>query len=160
MLTSARAMLSERFGPIDTESEVYPFTFSTYYVKEMGTPLVKRFVSFADLIAPDQLADIKRFANGLEQRIPRTDGKPGRGVNLDPGYLAAAKVVLATTKDYSHRVYLGGGIFAEVALQFRCGAFESLPWTYPDYKTDLALTYFARVRTAYMEQRWRIPPNG
>lgn len=152
-IQAARASLSERFGPIDSESDVYPFTYSDYYRDEMGDGLVKQFVSFAELIHPAHLAEIKVLSNDLEQAALRPDGRPGRSVNIDPGYVTGAKLVLATTKDYSHRIYLSQGIYAEVTLQFRHGRFNPFEWTYPDYRTGMALAYFARVRTLYLSQR-------
>ena len=152
IMAVARRLLTDRFGPVDTESEVYPFTFTSYYAEEMGDTLIKQFVSFSNLIDPEALADAKLFTNETEQGLSRTDGQPGRAVNIDPGYITGAKLVLATTKDYSHRVYLRRGIYAETTLQFRYEVFHPYPWTYPDYKTELALDYFTRVRRIYLEQ--------
>lgn len=152
-IQSARAMVSERFGRIDSVSEAYSFTFSDYYRDEMGDGLVKQFVSFADLIDPARLANVKLMSNEIEQAMPRPDGLAGRAVNIDPGYLTGAKLILATTKDYSHRIYVGQGIYAEVTLQFRHGAFIPFEWTYPDYRTPMALAYFSQVRTRYLQRR-------
>lgn len=153
VLESTRVALSERFGLIDAVSEVYPFTFSDYYTDEIGDGLIKQFISFSNLIDPVQLVDVKLMSNAMEQATPRPDGRAGRAVNIDPGYITAAKLILATTKDYSHRIYLGKGIYAEVTLQFRHGTFIPFEWTYPDYRTVMVLTYFSHVRTLYLQQR-------
>jgi hypothetical protein len=89
----------------------------------------------------------------MEMNLQRPDGQPGRGINLDPGYINGAQLVLATTKNYSHRLYLDQGIYGEVTLIFRKGNFQALPWTYPDYKTDLAYAYFKSVRQLFLTQR-------
>lgn len=152
IMAVARRLLTDRFGSVDTESEAYPFTFTDYYDKEMGNSLIKQFISFSHLIDPEALADAKSFTNEIEQDLAQTGEQPGRAVNIDPGYITGAKLVLATTKDYSHRVYLCRGVYAETTLQFRYESFHPYPWTYPDYKTELALAYFTRVRRIYLEQ--------
>ncbi|MDZ7294224.1 MAG: DUF4416 family protein [candidate division KSB1 bacterium] len=146
----ARRLLQERFGEIVLESEHYPFDFTTYYEDEMGTSLRKYFVSFAELIQPEDLVDAKLCTNAMEQELA-TAGK--RNVNLDPGYLECAKVVLATTKDYGHRIYLGRGIYGDLHLRYRHGHFEPLEWTYPDYRQPLSLEFFAKVREWYLNTR-------
>jgi hypothetical protein len=154
-LATARTYLTDQYGTIDTESATYDFTFTDYYTKEMGAPLIKQFISFTELIDPERLADIKLSTNVMEEKFSRPDGQPGRGVNIDPGYLTPAKLVLATTKDYSHRIYLKKGIYAEVTLEYRHQALHAYPWTYPDYKTDSAFDYFLQVRHILMENHDR-----
>lgn len=153
MLEAARAMLETHIGPVDSASETYVFAFSDYYAEEMGTSLAKRFYSLAHPVDPAALPAIKLLTNGLERAAPRPDGLPGRGINLDPGYVNGAQLVLATTKNYSHRIYLGMGIFAEITLMYQRGGFQPLPWTYPDYQSPLTRAYFERVRRLYLEQR-------
>lgn len=150
--TTAR-ILADTQGPIDSESEVYPFLYSGYYDREMGTPLVKQFISFQDLIDPDRIAAIKGWSNNLELEISGSQDQNGRVVNIDPGYLNDAKLVLATTKDFSHRIYVGDGIYAETTLEYRKGEYRAYPWTYPDYRSALVLSYFSQVRDLFMEQR-------
>jgi len=149
LLTAAAARLQERFGPIDSRSEPCAWGFSHYYRDEMGPSLVRQFVTFERLLAPGKLAGIKQLTNEMEGEW-RTES--GRRVNLDPGYVAATKLVLATTKDAGHRVYLSGGIHAEVTLQFIDGSFQPLFHTYPDYAAVEALTFFSRVRSHYLAQ--------
>jgi hypothetical protein len=146
-LEETKAPLVEKFGSVELESETYPFTYSSYYEKEMGKRLIRQFVSFAELIEMDNLGKIKTVTNRLEKDMAISQGeKLKRTVNIDPGYLSPAQLVLATTKNYSHRIYLGGGIFAEVTLIYRHGGFQPLDWTYPDYRSELAGQFFARVR--------------
>lgn len=129
-------------------SEVLPFDDTDYYAEEMGSPLKRQFVSYAELIGPERLAEAKRQTNAIEaemaEQLPFHEYL--RPVNLDPGYLDLGKLVLATTKDRSHRLYVGNGIFAEVTLHFEGGAFRAWPWTYPDYMRDDYHAYFKVVR--------------
>jgi hypothetical protein len=153
ILDTGRRLLETHFGAIDSASLEYPFLFTSYYEEEMGASLIKQFVSFRETVDPGALADIKNRTNTLERLVSRPDGRPGRGLNLDPGYLNGAQLVLATTKNYSHRIYLRDGVFAEVTLIYNKGRFEPLPWTYRDYKTDLAIGYFQTARQIFLEQR-------
>jgi len=151
--TEAETLLVERYGAVDLSSEVLPFEYTEYYRAEMGEGLVRKFLSFERLIRPDELIDIKRTTNGMEEDFARRlAGGPARPVNLDPGYLALSKVVLATTKDYSHRVYLGKGIHAEVTLHFQRGRYEPWEWTYPDYRTEEYGRFFLGMRERLREQ--------
>lgn len=141
--------LSEEFGELDFRSDAIPFTFTRYYDAEMGTPIVRRFVAFRRLVPPNRLADIKMATNSLENRF-RERGK--RRINLDPGLLALSRLVLATTKEGSHRIALRDGIYAEVTLLFERGDFRSLPWTYPDYRTDRYREVLREIRRMYKSQ--------
>jgi len=155
LLRRARQKLAHEFGPVDLESELWPFDRTDYYEAQMGPGLQRQFLSFARLIRPDALAEIKCRTNRLEQQIA-DDCQPlgyPRPVNIDPGYLDLAKLVLATTKDRSHRVYLGEGIYAEVTLHYADGAWRPWPWTYPDYHKPEYHAFFARVRACYRDQR-------
>ncbi|MBN1893015.1 DUF4416 family protein [bacterium] len=136
-------------GTTDEESPVFDFQFTRYYEDEMGTGLRKLFVSFQDLILPDELTDLKLHTNVLEADWS-VEGR--RRVNLDPGYVSNAKLVLASTKDYAHRLYLGKGIYGDVQLRYMHGRFISSDWTYPDYKTDLAIRFFQSLRNRYYIQ--------
>jgi hypothetical protein len=119
----------------------------------MGPRLLRRFVSLEALIAPEKLAEIKITTQALEAKYPSNGGqRKGRRVNIDPGYLETDKVVLATTKNASHRVYLHSGIYGEVTLRFREGAFERFDYTYPDYGWEETLSFFAALRSRYLSQ--------
>jgi len=122
------------FGPVDLEGPVWSWEHTAYYEKEMGPELKRKFIFFQKLIDPGDIADIKLRTNELEQQFLNQQG--GRKINLDPGYLDASKLVLVTTKNYSHRIYLRDGIYGEVTLIFRNGEFQPLPYTYRDYASQ------------------------
>lgn len=147
----AEAELISKFGNIDAASELIPFNFTDYYTAEMGPNLKRKFISFAGLMNPRELVPAKLYTNELEDVLSERVGSERRAVNLDPGYVSLAKVVLASTKDYSHRIYLGDGIFAEVTLHYANKKFNPWPWTYPDYKTESYLRFFESTRTRYLE---------
>jgi len=149
VLRTAMNALSIRFGDIDYESELLPFDQTSYYEKEFGSSLQRIIVSFATLMMPDGLAEVKVATNHLEL-AGAVDGK--RRVNLDAGYVSLSKLVLATTKDYSHRIYLASGVYAEVTLRYQGGHFQPWPWTYPDYASPRYLEIFAGIRRRYMAQ--------
>ncbi len=139
--------LVERFGPLDLVSAWWPFDYTAYYEQEMGSPLFRRMLSFERLIEQDQLASIKLNTNDLEQQWAHDEC---RRVNIDPGYLLRERFVLATGKNYAHRVYIGQGIYADLTLIYTHGRFASLPWTYPDYKAAHMQTFLMRVRAKYV----------
>ncbi len=145
-LERGKAVLEERFGPVDRESETFPFDFTAYYVRELGEGILRRYLSFENLIDPGQLAGIKLETNRLEGELSE-EGK--RTVNLDPGYLDLAKMVLATTKDATYRVYLGRGIYAQSTYYFQNGSYHPWDWTYADYRTPAAIGFFNGVREKY-----------
>lgn len=140
--------LTARFGAIDMVSPWFDFTYTHYYEPEMGTPLFRRMLVLKALIRQRDLADIKQQTNAIERRYYR-DGR--RSVNIDPGYLLRERFVLATGKNYSHRIYIGKGIYADLTLIYRKGAFEPLAWTYPDYADRPMRDYLERVRKKYVE---------
>ena len=141
--------LENLFGKIDHKSPEYDFTFTDYYNDEMGENLKKQFLSFDKPIMPNQLADIKISTNKIEADYS-IKGK--RTVNLDPGYLEESKLILASTKNFSHRIYLKDGIWAELTLSYASGKFVTHPWTYPDYQTELAFDFLDKARKIYISQ--------
>lgn len=149
LFRKAARSLSARFGEIDFESETLIFDYTKYYEEEMGQDLKRKFISFQRLISPAKLHLVKIFTNKLEVKFSKDIR---RKINIDPGYIDGSKLILATTKDYSHRIYISKGIFAEVTLSFQKGGFVSLPWTYPDYKTEAYRQIFERIRTIYSNQ--------
>ena len=155
LLRRAQQRLSRQYGPVDLASDVWPFDQTEYYEPEMGPDIQRQFLSFERLIRPDGLAEIKRHANDLEQTIADDCLRPDRprAVNLDPGYVDLSKLVLATTKNRSHRIYLGLGIYGEVTLQYTHGAWQPWPWTYPDYRRPEYHAFFERVRARYRVQQ-------
>jgi hypothetical protein len=149
LLEVARNKLSETFGPTDYESDLLPFDHTTYYAPEFGEGLMRKIVAFAELVDPGRLAEIKRLTNELETGWAR-EGK--RRINLDPGYVSLAKLVLATTKNRGHRIYLGQGIYAEITLRYRNKTFQPWAWTYPDYASPPYITIFNHIRELYLAQ--------
>jgi len=162
LLEEAAAKLSQELGPVDYESELLPFDHTAYYAAEFGENLKRRFVAFEKLVHPGQLAEIKLLTNALEMEWA-VGGRPREGkrqINIDPGYVSHSKLVLATTKNHAHRIYLGPvlspskgqGIYAEVTLHFRDGAFRAWPWTYPDYASPPLISIFNQIRALYIKQ--------
>jgi len=149
VLIEVKKRLKKKFGSMDFQSPVIPFNFTEYYEKEMGANLKRQFFSFEKLIKPQQLPGIKLYTNRLEKGFSR---RQKRNINLDPGYICGGKLVLATCKDYSHRVYLDKGVYAEVTLHFRDGTFNPWPWTYPDYKSAGYIQSFNEINCIYMRQ--------
>lgn len=137
------------YGHGDSESPLIDFNFTAYYQPEMGTFLKRRFISLERLFLPEFLAEMKNFTIDVEKNYS-LEGK--RIVNIDPGYLTCAKLVLATTKDFAHRIYLRDGIFAEVTLLGKEKEWIALPWTYPDYRTPAYQDYFLKVKSIYKKQ--------
>ncbi len=141
--------LAGRFGAPDYVSPQMSFNQTGYYAKEMGTGLVRRIYACPALMRPDELYTLKLLTVDLETRL-RVEGK--RRVNIDPGYLSLAKLVLATTKDNVHRICIGEGVYAEVTLYFKKGRFHPWPWTYPDYANDEYRAIFGGIRQIYRRQ--------
>ena len=148
--------LTAAYGPVDHRSDVIPFDFTDYYEAEMGDIIDRVFFSFERLIEADQLAEIKRQTNQLEDELApllRTSGAPvKRPINLDPGYIEQAKVILASTKNFYHRLYLGGGVFGEVTMHFKNNTYQFFPWTYPDYQSKDYQDFFLRMRQIFRSQ--------
>ncbi|MCG3138383.1 MAG: hypothetical protein HJJLKODD_02246 [Phycisphaerae bacterium] len=157
----AENFLVRDFGPIDHRSPLWPFAHTNYYRDELGEQVQRCFVSFERLIRPENIAEIKRFTNDIETRLAEeVNGLPElRPVNLDPGYLTLSKVVLATTKDHAHRIYLQRGIFAEVTLHYQDHGWRSWPWTYPDYAADTYHGFFEQMRQL-LKNQMSVEPSG
>lgn len=144
------AQLQELFGPLLDDHGPLPFTFTTYYNAELGAPIMRRLLAFATLLPHDRLAWAKRETNKLELASSREDGR--RLVNLDPGLLSLERLVLATGKNYTHRIYLGQGIWADLTLIYQRGAWQTLPWTFPDYADSEMQAHLFRLRERYRQQ--------
>lgn len=153
-LDRAVERVAERWGTPDLTSPDLDFGFTDYYTPAMGPHLKRRLCAFARLADPGELAETKLWTNDLEARIAEeVDDDYPRPVNLDPGYLNDSKLVLATAKDYSHRLYLGRGIYAEVTLVYEDGAWRPQPWTYADYRTAAYIEFFTEARRRYLRER-------
>ena len=153
LLSTVEQDLSFILGNIDVRSEIFPWTFSKFYEKEMGGGLLRRFLSFEQLMSPEMLADIKLATQKIEQRYRRElSHGGGRRINLDPGYLEAGKVVLASTKNACQRIFLRGGVFAEATLLYYDGEFHGCVYTYPDYLWPETLRFLKLCRRRCLEQ--------
>ncbi|WP_373500864.1 DUF4416 family protein [Desulfococcus sp.] len=139
-------ILVSRFGPLDMVSAWMRFDFTSYYAAEMGSPLFRRMLTFKELIAQDRLPEIKTATNGIETGFAEA-GR--RRVNIDPGYLLLERFVLASGKNFTHRIYIGQGIYADLTLLFTRGGFETLPWTYPDYADPGMTAHLHQIRRRY-----------
>ena len=146
------SLLQERleasFGPVDIITEPFPFTFTDYYVPEMGEGIERFFISFSNLVQPDTLAMIKERTNEVEGEWAE-DGR--RSINLDPGLLSLSSIVLATTKNRSHRIAIGRSLYAELTLIYQNRHFEALPWTYADYRSEEVQEVLLRLRDRYKQ---------
>ncbi len=143
------SILEAKWGTTVSISSRIPFDFTKYYDKEMGEGILRFYMGFDNLVEAGKIGDIKRQSNLIEKNFT-IDGK--RQVNIDPGYITLAKLVLATTKDATHRIYLGNGIFAESTLFFKSGTFYPWQWTYPDYRHDNTIQYFNTLREIYRQK--------
>jgi Domain of unknown function (DUF4416) len=141
-----RRRLEAEWGRVDSESSPFPFDLTDYYEAEMGPGLFRRFMSFEALIAPESLPEKKLRAIAIEEALRLEHGTPGRPVNIDPGYLTASALVMATAKDFAHRVPLAGGIYAHLEFLFTKAGVKTLEWTYPDLRRGPVQAYFRSVR--------------
>jgi hypothetical protein len=143
----AREECESTFGALAHVSEPFVFTETDYYTATMGPQLKKQFVAFPRLIDPAELPAIKRQTNEWEAQYAATGQHPEpRPLNLDPGYMTPAKLVLASTKDHAHRIYLRDGIYAEVTLAWRQRKWQAMEWTYPDYRREDYQQFFTQCR--------------
>lgn len=150
----ARQTAVREFGPLALESSRFRFEETDYYKSTMGADLQKTFFAFERGIDPGRLAGIKLQTNRWEDAYAKEagHGEP-RPLNLDPGYLTLAKLVLASTKDHAHRIYLSQGIFAEVTLTYRHRRWQAHEWTFPDYQREDYQQFFHRCRQWLREGR-------
>ncbi|MFH1665059.1 MAG: DUF4416 family protein [Candidatus Omnitrophota bacterium] len=153
----AMERLKRRYGALEPLERTMPFDFTDYYAGEFGKPLRRKLICFTKLVSKENICRIKLETNRIENRYS-FEGK--RTVNLDPGYVTEAKLILLTTKDYTHRVYAGKGIFAESTLFFQGGTFNPWQWTYPDYASGDMISYFNQVRDIYMADVKRLKNKG
>ena len=148
LIANVVARLETYFGPTDWISKLFPFNRTQYYAKEMGWPLYRRFTSFSNLISPDSIVEIKLTTNKIENEHLLNKK---RLINVDPGYISLERLVLATGKNYTHRIYLTKGIYADLTLVFHAGTFNPLVWTYPDYADEEVIGWFNGVRENYLK---------
>jgi hypothetical protein len=150
-ITDVLSVLSGKYGIIDIQSPEFPFSHTSYYSEEMGDGLKRKFISFDELVKVTDLADIKLYTNAMEEKFfyPGTDK---RRVNIDPGLISEPKLVLASTKNFTHRIYIGKQIWAEVTLRYIGNSYTTLEWTYPDYANPEHIKIFNVMRERYREQ--------
>jgi len=150
LVSEALEKITTRFGAVMGAGALFIFSdFTDYYEAEFGKNLCKQFFVFEEPIDLQAAHRIKIWTNAIEaESADHSTGQPRRRINLDPGYLEPSKLVLFSTKNYAHRIYAGDGIFAEVTLIFEHGRFTLLPWTYPDYASEMNLKFLSRMRSA------------
>lgn len=148
-LAPCMEQLVSRFGETDFQSPPIRFEYTDYYFEEMGQPLFRMFTSFVRLIQSEQLREIKLFAGELERKYSE-NGR--RLLNIDPGYLTGSAFILATSKNYAHRIHLGNGIFAQQEILFEKKRVRTLDWTYPDYRAVEYHDMLRRIRQNYLHQ--------
>ena len=148
-LNETIAILSGTYDQADFISAIMPFDYTDYYCIEMGKKLVRRFISMEKLINPEDLPFIKQATNKIEEKSVLNKR---RQVNIDPGYISKAHLILATGKGYTHRPYLRDGVYADLTLIYQGKKFCLLPWTYPDYAEEKQILMFNKIRTKYLLQ--------
>jgi len=150
LLDEVIGTLKKRFGPIKSRTDAYDFSgITSYYEKEMGRGIKKIIIVFEKIPIVD-LPDIKLYTISLEKRY--SIGK-SRRINIDPGYFTITNVVLATTKNFTHRIYLGKGIYADLTMMFRKGQTVLFEWTYPDFRLKALRDFFYSQRQSILEIR-------
>ena len=140
--------LTDTFGPLDYKSGFLNFDYTDYYNSEMGSSIKRVFLSFQNLVSPDNLADIKIHTNEIENSFLINQK---RKVNIDPGILSVKRFILATTKDNGHRIPLQKGIYGEVTLLYVNKNFKPLPWTYIDYQSEEYAGILKSIRAIYKD---------
>jgi len=149
VLNHVQQTLEREFGGALLVSPSSKWDYSLHYKDELGWPLLRQFVFFKNVIDPETLADIKVKTNEIEDSFS-DNGK--RQINLDPGYLTLAKIVLASTKNYAHRVYLRKGIYGEITLFYQDGIFKPHIFTYRDYQEKSCIDMFMHARKLFKKQ--------
>ncbi len=144
--------LEARFGPVCIVSPEWNFTHTDYYSQEMGPDLIRVFLVFDRMVPQDCLVDAKLGCRAIEEEFmgETARGTPGRRVNIDPGLLTPERLVLATGKNFTHRIYLGSGVFAEITLMASRSGFKTLEWTFPDYASPDILEFWNGMRRKYL----------
>lgn len=149
-LDKASVLLEKEFGPIEVTSFATPFEVTDYYSKEIGVGIRRLFIAFRDLVEQDLLSQAKVLCQLIELKLAN---HKKRSVNIDPGIVTAERLVLATSKNFTHRIYIGKGVHADLTLIFQGKSFVPLPWTFADYSNKEAIQFWNLVRSLYMSQR-------
>ncbi len=146
------------FGVVESRTETFDFNFTEYYLSESGSNLKKIYLTFRDLVGIDDIPELKLKANVFEEANYTREGK--RFVNFDPGYISEAKLVMATTKNLPHRVYIGQNLFADLQLIYKKPTFRTIPWTFADIKQEAVIAFFNGVRDVYMKELKSLKSEG
>jgi hypothetical protein len=144
--------LTAAYGPTDLRSAALPFDQTDYYEREMGKGLRRLFLSFSRLVPPESLPGIKAWSNSLETEVKKALAGEGRVVNIDPGILTASALIMATAKNFAHRIPLSQGVYGHLELLFSKNAVKLLPWTYPDFRQEAYQRFFLQARQVYLRQ--------
>jgi hypothetical protein len=150
LMAEAIGKLPAELGAVRPIGSELDFGWTDYYAEEMGPALKRRFLVAERLVPGELLGGIKKITCAVERELAGSDGR--RRINLDPGLVTLGNFVLASTKNNSHRIYLGDGIFAELTLRFVHGDFQALPWTYPDYASDGIRGLLRQLREGYQQK--------
>ena len=150
-LAQARAALAGKFGEEDFAGAPVEFAHTDFYEKEMGSPLLRIFISYRRLVMPDELVSAKLESARIEQELAASEGQ--RRVNIDPGILDYQKVVLASFKFQGQKIYLSSGVWADLTLYYRKGGWSVFEWTFPDFKAGLYDNTLLEIRRIYKQQR-------
>ncbi|MBN2408474.1 MAG: DUF4416 family protein [Candidatus Aminicenantes bacterium] len=150
--TGAEERLVSLYGAVDLKSSAFPFNTTDYYERQMGKNLHRLFLSFTTLIPPDSLSEIKARTNSLEEELREAFSGKARLVNLDPGILTRSALIMATAKDFAHRVPLQRGIYGHLEILFTKTAVRLLPWTYPDFRQQGYQNFLLEARRIYLMQ--------
>ncbi len=149
-LADALSALEKRFGLVQFETLELPDNKDEFYREEMGENLQRRFFSFERTIGRDAMTNVKSVCHKIESQFAdRVDDYCFRTVNIDPGILTPSNIVMASHREYNHRVYLEDGVYAELALVWSKGRYVRLPWTNPDFCHGEAIEFFQRVRGSF-----------
>lgn len=152
-LDAARQSLLDTLGAADCVSDIWPFDMTAYYESQAGPEILRQFVAFSELIDPGRLAAIKHTTNRLEQQLAATLDRPWpRPVNFDPGLIEPSKLVLASTKNFAHRIYIGDRMYAEVTMTYVRGTWQTFAFTFPDFKSGRYDDFLSSVRQRLTEQ--------
>ena len=160
IIPEVQGRLTDRYGSVDLASDAFPFELTHYYDGQMGSPIIRSFLAFRTLIAPTAISSIKRATNDLEAAFAVEHRQVQRPVNLDPGYLEESKIILASTKNFYHRILLSDGIYGEVTLHYSAGSWQAFPWSFPDFRSGRYHEFFTRLRYIYREQLKALPCSG
>lgn len=144
-----RHFWEEKFGP---SFAFHPKNnpLNQYYSNEMGNALSRVFFLTSSFYSREKLLTTKLESLGWESSWSE-NGQ--RRINIDIGFLSAENFILATTKNYSHRIFLGQDIYADLTYYFHSGELQTLPWTYPDYLDSEKIEFITWGRSYLLQNK-------